>query len=1187
VARFESFSYSRYDTRRVLRDRIGRMLRPAQERPPRTRGSASAVTDVEILELLCRVRISHADDVDTVRQTYADHQNTHPGTPTFDDLIDDAWLGVVWGRVTTELDTRMSARQQDDPLRAGLEAILNARRQDATLTFDDLSDLSPAARALATSLAEHPESVRTIPSPEWVAARIWERRPQHVDVEALRWWADRWQLLGQPLGAPTTWWTEEDANAWRRAAIDVLRHDPGLVAWDREKGLVDARLGHEQHRIPSPPIPATLIERYVWLRSMHLDHWGRALESCGDTWVLIAMLCEDLVAHDQALEGPSSAELLDQIVERPTLLVLLATRIQQQPALLADLLLHPPTSALACLMVADWTAQPVGAWERSVQDSENAGARERAFTDAVTIAAHHLRAGAGSVEEIAEFLVWVHRRVMADSHAASRRPQAITEPMLEVVRSELQTLSRPQLERVLAALSFREADGLGTPRFAAAIDVATVASLTDAVDAESMVAAYVAALRPEGVPYSVALTPAQAASVVLVARRATAWSTFLAPFDMAERLTNSKHAANEYIARDAIARALRAHIRVLSRAIVAWDGVPPDELVKAVASAIRAGSSEHSERGRVAAFAAGHESGHLVSSVEPPLVDDVAAACRRLPDASRSSIDEALMLLDEPLALAHLLQSAPAVLRDRVRARIDALTPDDAASIHSLTEMQQRIEELLNAGATTAAATYIDIERDLRTLGRVEGREVARLRWQLRLALLQSDFTRIARTTVPDRLERSEVASAQDAIDFYKGVAELSAPSGSASTAELLFGGLAQRHPENGAYVVNLFAARLSRLLGGDTFKRLSGADIPVAREALDAADRALQIALGVGDGDRATHESNRVILLLAIGRPADAYEAIQRVQALRERDAASAYGAVALARMGRVEEAHATLAAGEAVHPNSIVLKAAREHVDLGGPGRFRVLAVANDDNVAAIQSALFQLTNMDPRAQARVVSRETTEAHLADEVRSAAAGVTAIVPMMRGVQLQEDDVTAVLLRILEARVRFFGWSVPDQSKGGYSAKGNPGERDLVLRKDGFVITVIEAVVCDSNPATETTKRKLTSHFQKLFGYEQCRVFFYVVYSYVDAPHEVVGTVRAIVKSSAPPAFTFSRTDDLAHEDSRPVGFVATYSAAGGGEVKAVCLVMDMRQQLQRDAAALAGRTQTSTSRTRPSGAT
>ena len=269
---------------------------------------------------------------------------------------------------------------------------------------------------------------------------------------------------------------------------------------------------------------------------------------------------------------------------------------------------------------------------------------------------------------------------------------------------------------------------------------------------------------------------------------------------------------------------------------------------------------------------------------------------------------------------------------------------------------------------------------------------MARVRWELRVALLQGDFSPIAQATVPEGLDRSEVASARDAIDFYKGVAELSSPSGSASTAESLFASLARQHPENAAYVVNLFAARLSRLLGGDMFKRLSSADIPTAREALNAADVALGCALGVGDEDRAIHESNTALLLLAIGHHGDAYEVLQRSKAYGARDTVAGTPQSPLARMGRVEEAHATLAAGDAVHRDSTVLNAAREHLDLGSPGRFRVSGVANDDNVAAIQSALFQLTQMDPRAQARVVSRETVEAHLTEEVRSAAAGVTAI---------------------------------------------------------------------------------------------------------------------------------------------------------------------------------------------------
>ena len=1183
MSRFESFSYSVYETRRVLRDRLGRMLRPAHERLMPERGHAGGISDVDLLDLLLRVQITHGDDVSKVRTAYEAHRASHPESPTFDALINDGWFGVTWGRITTELHTRMAARKQSVSLRDAL-AVLDPRQHHATtFAFDDLFAFATPAQRLAERLVEHPEDIHILsaPSPDWVAARLWERRPAGDGAAALRWWVDRWRLLGSPVGSPIRWWSDSDALAWRRAAFDVLRTDPGLVGWEREKALIDARLDNEGGRVATPPLLSGLIERWGWINGSHLDHWGRGLESCGDTWVLLAMLCEDLLATDRLLDAPSVAELLDLIVDRPTLLVLLATRIQQQPALLADVLLHPPTSACGCLMVADWSAQPIGAWERSLQESENADARERAFADAMAIATHHLRGSKGSVTELADLLVWMHWRLRADDHAMPNRRRKITDRMLAVVHSELQSLPTEQLKEVLAALSFRESDGLGTPRFTAALDLASCAALTDSVDADKAVTAYVAALRPDTVSYfSVGLKPAQASVLALAAKRSTAWSAFLAPLDIPQELEKTKDADNEYTARDKIARALRAHIRVLSRAIVAWEGPVPGDLVGALASAIRAGSSSHLEKGRVGAFAARYETGFEASRVEPPLVVDVAGACRRLPDEVRSGIDEALLLIDEPLTLALLVQHAPGTIREKLVARIDALTPEDAASIRSLTEMQGRIEGLLNAGAIAAASRYMDVERGLKTFGRVEGRAVARLRWELRVALQRGEFERIAQTKPPQDLDRSEAASAQDAIDFYKALAELSNPNGDASIAESLFAGLARRHPENAAYVVNRFAARLSRILDRDMFKRLDGADIPGAREAMNEADHALQNAFGVEKQDTGIHGANRALLLLAIGRNEEAYEALQRDRMNGEPDRVAAYSAIALARMGRVDEAHATLAAGDAAHPDSGVLKAAREHLNIGTPGRFRVPSVSTDDSIAAIQGALYRLTQLDPGMQARVVSRETMEAHLTEEVRSAAAGVTALVPNLREVQLQEDDVTAVLLRILEPRARLFGWSVPDQSRGGYSARGNPGERDLVLRKDGYVISVIEAVVCKQNPTTETQRRVLTSHFRKLFGYDQCRVFFHVVYSYVETPSEVVTAMREVATSTAPEAFTFVRAEDLPHEDSRPLGFVATYTAQGGGDVKIVCLVMDMRQQAQRDAAALAGQTRKSTSR-------
>ncbi len=1188
MSKFESLSHSVYETRRVLRDRIGRMLRPPHEQVASESREAFDLTDVDMLQLLLRVQITHGDDVATVRDAYEKHRATHPVAPTFDALLDAGWFGVAWGRITAELRTRREMRKQSKPLHNALALVFDASRHGGTtFAFDDASSLPASAWPVATQLIDHPQDIHSLsaPSADWVAARLWEQRPTGDDETSLRWWADRWRLLGRPVGPPTRWWSKSDAYAWRRAAFNVLRSDPGLVDWEREKELVDAqcRVAWEraapEYRIDwehahTPVMPSGLVERWGWLKRPHLESWGRAHELCGDTWILIAMLCEDICAIDGSLDSPSAPELLDLITTRPFLLELLATRVRQAPVLLADVLLHPRTSAWGCTLIANWDSHISGLWERSLQVAEATEARERAFADAIAIATLNLRSRKGPAGEMASLLVWLHDRFRADAY---QRPEQrkITEHMLNFVQGELQSLSRQRLLELLEALSFRASEGLGTPRFTAALDVAALGTVADSLDADNAVAAYVTTLRSDAVPRSsIGLTPPQAAALVMAAKRSSKWDEFLSPIDMRLALVKARRAANEYMAKHEIARALRAHIRVLSRAIVAWEGTVPDEVVQALASAIRAGSSSHEEKGRVGAFSAQFETGFELTRVEPPPIADIADAYQRLPEASRVGLNEALLVIDEPLTLALFLQHAPNSLRAKLVGRIDALTPEDAAPMQSLSEVQGRIEALLNAGALEAASKYMGVERELETFGPVEGRAIARLRWELRLALAQNDFERIARAEPPDGLQPFEAASARDAIDFYQALAELKNPTGSASTAASLFAGLANRHPENSAYVVNRFAARLAMLLGRELFKKLEPADIPAAREAMREADRALQKALDPTNDGTGIHEANRALLLLAIGRNQEAYEALEHSSAAKGTDRAAAYSAVALSRLGRRDEANAVLAASEAAHPHSEALKAAREHLDLGIPGQFQLLHVSNDDPVPAIQSALYRLTQLPAGMQARVVSRETAEAFLTDEIRSAAAGVTSLAPHLREARLQEDDVTAILLRILEPRARLFGWSVPDQSLGGYSEKGNPGERDLVVKKDGYVITVIEAVVCNQNPLTETQRRNLASHLQKLVAYAQCRIFFHVVYSYVETPEDVITAMEAIAQTSVPEPFTHVRNDKLPLEDSRPIGFVATYTASGGREAKIVYLVMDMKQQSLRDAAALAGRT-------------
>ncbi len=1176
MPRFDSLSSSPYETRRILRDRLARALRPTHDYIDRRR-SANVLSDVDVLELLARAQIEHSDDEGGVREGYEAHRAAHPELPSFDDLLREGWFGVAWSRVTVPLGSTMGWRKPDEATSAGLEVVRKAARKGTRLSFGELSDLSEPAQRWAAQKTKASDELRGIspPSPDWVAARLWERRPAGDDRLALRWWVDRWRFLGEPAGAPSRWWARPDATAWRRAAMAVLEAEPGLLGWEREKKLVDTLFARDDARPASNPLPSTSLDRFLWLNDRPFDHSTRALESGGDTFALLRLLCDDLVQSDERLDDPSASSLLELVVARPTLLVRLTMRVRQDPTLLADLLLHPATSALACLMIAEWNDQPVGAWDRTIQSAEFVVSRERAFADAMAIVCHHVRARSDVTGELAAFLTWVQSQVRADAYTLGPHLPRITLPMMDLVHAELQGLPRTNLEELLAELSIQDSGGLGRPRFTAAIDLANCASLAEQVDADAAVAAYASSLQTGDHRFSGTLSVAQAGTLATIAMRSTRRTLFLRAIDVPARVQAIAADENAYAARDTIAHALRRHIRVLSRAVVGWEGSPPDALANALSDAIKAGSRDQSTPPKVSAFQAMHETTLSGAATDPPLAYEIADACGRLTEEARHRMLGALKQIDEPLVIAQLLVRVPMSMREPMRTRLAKLSPSKAARIHSLDELRGRIDQLLDAGEVDAAATYLAIERKARTLGPVPGREVARLAWDARLALLKQDFAAIAKLAIPDGLSAVEAESARDTLSFYKGLAQLQDPNGSTVEAEAVFEELAKRRPDQPSYALNLFASRVTALLGQDTFKRLAAKDVPRAREVLHAADVSLHRALGVTDDDRVVHRINRAVLLLAIGQPKEAYETLEGVDGLARADRVAAYRAVALERLGRREEAQAALTESEAAYGDSEALQEARKHVDDGTPSRLPVARAQTFDRVPAVRDALDDLKQLDPSQQARAVRSESLAALLTQQVRGAAASVTALVPNLRHVEVDEDDVTGFLYQALQSRVLYLGWSVADQSRGGYSARGNPGARDLVLRKDGCVISVLEAVVCRATPSAATPNNVLVSHFQKLFGYDQCPVLFYVAYSYAGQPGVVLDALRKMARSRAPEGFTYSRIEEIPRDDARPVALEASYRVDGEArEVKVVFVVLDMRQERQRNAAAQAGAT-------------
>jgi hypothetical protein len=467
-------------------------------------------------------------------------------------------------------------------------------------------------------------------------------------------------------------------------------------------------------------------------------------------------------------------------------------------------------------------------------------------------------------------------------------------------------------------------------------------------------------------------------------------------------------------------------------------------------------------------------------------------------------------------------------------------------------------------------------EATLKTWGETRGRDLTRFQNQLRLDFLREDWTAISSKLDPKFPDPAEQAAAVNSLRQFRGLAALKGPHSNPEMAMTQFADLFAEQPSLSA-AANWFAAAISNLLRSDSFSFLKGDGIRQGQKALAEVDRMTAQILPhpVEEG----MECNRALLLLALGEPNQALAALSIVTTPRLQDVSAACRAVALSRLGRLEEATAALDAAERTVGRTLVLVGARTHIASNAPFLSVPEVSVYDDLNGNVASAIARFRLMNPFAQARVLypHADPFEALLVEAVRAAADAVVSLVPMMKGVQIDaiEDDLTAFIHRLLAARIQFLGWSVADQSKGGFSASGNAGERDLLITRDGSILALIEAVICDKALNQDATRANLESHFQKLLGYGNPRIFFYLTYAYIADKESLLRFLEAAAELASPPGFSYLGHEPIPHEDSRPPGFVARYSA-DFGEVKVVFLVLNLGQKRQRDAAKTAGATKT-----------
>ncbi len=1173
--RFSSLKHVPAETRLQLRQRFASYL-PSRLNSTFRHNEEVTLTDELMLHLLLNLSIDFESQYERALATYAAVSSPNSSELNLENLIKAGWLRVVWGRITIPFEIAQAVRKKLPEVMPAF-VVLSAKRHERTYLITDTtsSDKSFFDVAAAINRKELNPSNVCCQTPKWVAARLWDRTlPDSSNHSAsLRVWVDRWSQLGYPSLVPKSVWNEISADAFRKAAINILETEPSLTDWNtfRSTIVTQIALANNQPIINTegyvPPTPTTLVDRTLWLEGHFFERAMMGFFDSDDIFGLVRLLLADVEAEDNAPAPHGIAKQLFALaIERPELYISLIFSVRQYSMLLADLLLYPATSAVACLLIAQWQSH-TSAWDRELITRDNQSSKTIAFADATSVMGHYLEQGSLPPEEAASLLGWFHKNAQPgfiDDFGSG-------ETMLANLRSELTSQSPEILRRIIASLTSTMAQsGFEKSTFAAALDIIDAGRLADDIEPTLIVSLYVQSIEKGDFRLTAnRISCGGAAALFKLAMRAPAElrKQFLSPLNVKTFLAAETAADNNpYILAGTFARSLRTHIRILSRATSAWKGVVPNDLLNALIDAIKNGTQSLVENELTSVFSAQYES----ESLDRPIAADIGAALSALPVIHREQLLTITLKTDEPLLLAHLLSFAPYVTKDRIRERINELTPANAGDIHSLTEARARIEALLSAGMADSAARFIDAEHKLKTLGKIAGRETERLRTSLRLHLLRREWPEIENTIPPPSLPLAEQSAAEETITFYKAIAALNSPSANTHAAEQMFAQLNTRRPDVPAYAVNLFAARVSILLKEDLFSQLQGEAIDRGHQVLFESEQIMHRAHSVDDSDWLIVNCNKALLLLAIGQPGQVIELLTPLQARGMRDSVAAYLAVALARTGRIPEANAILSHAEQLIGETDALRAARAHIASGYPYHAPT-SVAEDENPAPrIKAALFDLLQMDPMRQAEILQLppEPFDEFVIGHIRSAAASVMALVPMMSTVDFTgcEDDLSALIRELLTSRFQFLKWSVPDQPKGGFTAKGNPGERDLLLQKDSTTLAVIEAVVCK----TSVGQQNLTRHFQKILGYSTCRLFFHLSYVYLDSIALVLAHLKHTAESDAPSGFHFRGLKDIPFTDSKPLGFSARYGV-GYGEVKVVFLVLDLGQQLQRNAAKLA----------------
>lgn len=301
---------------------------------------------------------------------------------------------------------------------------------------------------------------------------------------------------------------------------------------------------------------------------------------------------------------------------------------------------------------------------------------------------------------------------------------------------------------------------------------------------------------------------------------------------------------------------------------------------------------------------------------------------------------------------------------------------------------------------------------------------------------------------------------------------------------------------------------------------------------------------------------------MVALGRPSDALVSVTAIRGKMRSPALERAVVIAKAEMGLRDEAMAILNAAITEFGYDNLLIELKADLQRGETTPHNTLASVVADPIPSIRAALQQLVELPPSLLGDILGPPGGGVHgyLIRLVSRALAALQHMSAMLRNRTNPkdeakfEDDLNTAVREILNASLTVTKWNVADQSLGGSTPKGNPGERDAVIRVSGQEISIYEALVCQT-----LDRADIKLHFDKLLSYGICEIYFHVIYSYASRVANILDYVAYMVEHDPPTGLIYRGCYSIGPPDYETSGYVATYGLEHR-EIVVVFFVADLK---------------------------